>query len=166
MISFMIHQVSWTAVFIAACVGFVMSFVWHMILGPLFYRFEHAGCKKECGTEKSGMKKEEHCCCEHAHCRMGAMLWHRFGLFVVFFVQAYGLGYLLERFNVLGDLVDAIYLALFVGATFMVSQLFCKVLHHHKSLTFFIFKAAYKLFVLSLMAWVFVYWASMGSSAA
>ena len=159
MISFMIHQVSWAAVFVAALAGFGIGLVWHMIVAPLFYRFDRCKACDRCD------KKEQHCCAEHGHDHrhhdFGGMLWYRLGSYAVYFAQAYGLAYFLERLNLLSDLADSIYLALFLGATFVVSQLFCKVLCHHKSIIFFVAKAAYKLFVLAVMAWVFVYWASM-----
>ena len=163
MISFMLQNVSWFAVIAAALAGLVIGMVWHLLFGRFCEKFEHGWCK-EC--EKC--EKDEHqCCTKHGHkhdekncCQsMSCMLWHKLGSFAIFFAQAYGLAFILERLDLLSNLQDAIYMAMFLGLTFTISHLYAMVIWHHQSFMHFLFKSAYKLFTLAVMAWVLVYFA-------
>lgn len=160
MISFMLQNVTLLTVAIAALAGLVMGMVWHLLFGHFHEKFEQGWCK-ECER----CDRDEHqCCARHGHAKghchdFACMAWYKFGAFVIFFAQAYGLAFVLERLNLLNDLYDALYMALFLGLTFTVSSLYAMVLWHHKSLLHFIFKALYKLAILAVMAWVIVYWA-------
>ena len=163
MISFMLHEISWLSVILAALAGLIIGMVWHLLFGRLCDKFEKGWCK-ECDR----CEKDEHrCCASHGHkhgedgCRsMFCMLWHKLGAFAIFFAQAYGLAFILENLDLLSDLSDAIYVAIFIGLTFAVSHLYAMVIWHHKSFKHFLFKAVYKLFILSAMAWIFVYFAA------
>ena len=172
MISFMIEQVSWLSIIAAAAAGVFLTIVWHLLFGRLFERFEHGWCRP---CEKG--EKEEHRCCAtqhvaaHGHkknecANMYCMLWHKLGLFIIYFAQAYGLAYFLERLKLLNDLSDAIYLSLFIGVVFIISHLYAMVIWHKKSFLHFLFKAALKLFILAIMAWILVYFAQMAAANA
>ena len=88
-------------------------------------------------------------------------MWYKIGGFLVYFAQAYGLAFVFERMGLLLDMKDALAMALFLGVTFVISCLYGKVVCQKVSFMHFIFKAALKLLILVVMAWILVYWVNM-----
>lgn len=164
MISFMLQNVTYMSVLIAALVGWGICMLAH-VLFPC-----HHECKAGwgCGCMSSSNmgyqdNKNQNCgtCC-HDHCHHG-FLWmivRKVGKFGILLLQAYGLAFILERFMVLGSYRDAIMLALFIAGVFVVSHVFSAVLNHYKSVRGFILKALHILLAFAGMAAVFVYMAA------
>jgi hypothetical protein len=77
----------------------------------------------------------------------------------LFFVQAYGIAFLLERLNLLADYQDAIWLTLFVAVAFWLTQKVACTMWHHKSWYHLACKAVGRFIVLAVIAAVIVYMA-------
>jgi hypothetical protein len=171
MISFMLEQVSWIAVFVAAIVGVGIGLLWHIAFGGLC-KYDHECCN-ECerccdghSHKNHNHKSHEDNHCKDCHCKsLECILWHKLSAFIFYFAQAYGLAYILERLNLLGNLQDAILMALFVGVTLSVSHLYAAGIWHRGGCMHSLCKALYKLFILVVMAWIFVYFAGMAKNA-
>jgi hypothetical protein len=161
MISFVLVIVSLKTVAIAALVGMIIGLLWHSR-----YLFGSC-CQQACGDKNQACMPGQKCdqgypsvekhdtCCNNCN-------WMCMGLYKVIgfglaFVQAYGIAFLLERMNVLGDYKDAIALTIFVALTFAVAKMAAKTMWHGKSWTHFAVKVACRLVILSSMAAVIVY---------
>lgn len=155
MISFMLNQSALIAVAASAAVGFVLCLIMHS-----FCPCKQC-CEKSMECDKNGGCCGKNGCEPHHHSsELVAHLCCKIGKFVVLFVQAYGLAFILQRLGVLASYGDSIALALFLGVTFIVSHIFLAVVKHKRSLVWFISKSVHILVVLVAMAAVLVYMAS------
>lgn len=177
MISFVLVLVSWKALAIAALVAVVIGWVWHSqyVFGR-FCQHKHDGCcdkKQACapgqpcppnyGAVKQyddmgypSIEKHDYCCRD---CNYMCMALYKLFAFALAFVQAYGIAFLIERFDLLLNYRDAISLTLFVALTFLVTHMIACAVWHKKSWIAAFSKIACRLVIVSAMAAVIVYFA-------
>lgn len=161
MMSFALLLVSLKTVALAALVGMVVSFVLHH-LHRNFCKHDESCCNnkqacapgQKCEPGYPSISKHDECC---GNCSGMCMAFYKLAAYALTFVQAYGIAYLLENFELLGNYQDAIWLTLFVAVTFWLSRKACCVMWHRKSWSHFVCKAAGHFIVLASMAAAIVY---------
>lgn len=160
MISFMLLTISLKTVAIAALVGMVVAWVVHYAHRHLCKHDSCCNTKQSCAPGQKcdqgypSLEKHDECCC---NCSFACLAVYKVVAYGLAFVQAYGIAYLLERLNLLGDYKDAILLTLFVAIAFWATKKAACVMWHHKSWSHFVCKIILHFIVLAAMAAMIVY---------
>lgn len=156
MISFMLQNITYLSVLIAALIGWGICILFH-VLFPCHHEYNSC-CHSMSGGMGGQQQQNKYGCQDHCHGEgIVHMLISKVGKLGILFVQAYGLAYILERLTVLSEYTDAILAALFVAVAFIVSSIFYAVLHQHKTVRMFVLKSLNILAIYAAMAAYFVY---------
>lgn len=161
MISFVLVLVSLKTVALAALAGMLVGWVLHFV-HHRFCKHDHGCCStkqacapgQKCEQGYPSVEKHDECC---ANCNFGCLAVYKLIAYGLTFVQAYGIAFLLERFELLADYQDAILLTLFIAVTFWLAKKVACTMWHRKSWSHLFCKVVGRFIVLATIAAVIVY---------